>query len=354
MRKRIVMLAALLFCVLHARVAAPCGAVAGDGAFVRLAAEKTLIVWDPETKTEHFVRLPLFEGDPKDFGFFVPTPVVPAVAKVDAAMFDELDRLVPNPEKGDALGGAPRAAAAAAAPVVVEQTVRLDDFELVTLRATDTHALIGWLRAHEFASRPSLELWARRYVVRGWVLNAMRYAPQGPVKPRQVQTPAVRLSFAIETPFYPYTEAPPVTADEDAYVARTRRPLAPRPLDLWVVAPTEVEARMGGELAGVAGAPGPARVGTGSVASAPLATLLQPASWNFRPETRATWTITRFREDTVRRTAFDDLTFVEPGASGDGGDDRGGAARYVPFVVLLGAIALALVLALTDRSRPER
>ena len=360
MRKQLVAAAALALSVLYTPAARPCGAVAPAGSFVRLASEETLILWDPESKTEHFLRRPVFEGDPKDFGFFVPTPVVPVVAKAKDEIFAELRALVPfSPSKGSAgrVGGGGGAATAA---VHVEQTVQLDDFELVTLRATDAHALLDWLQKHGFASRPSLELWAHRYVQRGWVLNAMRYAPPAPSTPgaaREVKAPALRLSFAIDAPFYPYTEAPPSPAEEQAFVARTKKPMDARPLDLWVVAPYEVEIHEGPALAGTGDVPGPVRVGTANVADWRLETLLESSqAWGFHARSRPSWTVTRFREDAVRRTAFDDLTFAPLGASVDAAEpeESTSRARYGLFALALLAIARGIVLALTDRSPRDR
>lgn len=341
-----------------ARPALPCGAVAPAGSYVRLASEKTILVWDAENKREHFLRKPVFEGDPKDFGFLVPTPVVPEVAKIDDSVFAEMAALVPAslpaPTPGRVGGGAGGSAAA----VVVEQTVRLGDFELVTLRAGDARALVDWLASHGYASRPSLEMWARRYVVRGWVLNAMRYAGEGAgtregpaSRARKIEAPAVRLSFAIETPFYPYTEAPPDPREEQAFAMRSKAAPRTRPFDLWVVAAGEVEAREGDALVGTEETPGPRRVGGGQVPSWRLEGALAGSGAWLRVRARDTWTVTRFREDALARTAFDDLTFEAPrGGPGDEPTvpDR---SRNVALAIVAAVVAFALAISFTDRSR---
>ena len=331
--------------------AAACGAVAPSGSYVRLAAEKTIVIWDAAKKTEHFLRRPVFEGDPKDFGFLVPTPVVPEVAKVDAHVFAEMAALVPAPATATAgmVGGG---AGGGGGAVVVAQTVRLGDFELVTLRAGDARALVDWLGAHGYASRPSLEMWARRYVVRGWVLNAMRYAPEGgAARARTIEAPAVRLSFATETPFYPYTEAPPDPREEQAFLARNKGAPKTRPLDLWVISAGEVEAREGQIAVGTDESPGPVRVAVASVPSWRLEAALASSSW-FGVRARDTWTVTRFREDALQRTAWDDLTFDAPRGEADD-EQPPDRSRALPLVLVAGAVLLALWLAFTDRSRPE-
>jgi Uncharacterized protein conserved in bacteria (DUF2330) len=340
----------------HAPAAAACGAVAAAGSYVRLASEKTIVVWDAEKKTEHFLRKPVFEGDPKDFGFLVPTPVVPEVAKVDARVFAEMEALVPAPATATAGGGVGGGVGRGGGAVVVEQTVRLGDFELVSLRAGDARALVDWLGSHGYASRASLEMWAQRYVARGWVLNAMRYAPENAeAVARTIEAPAVRLSFAIEAPFYPYTEAPPDAREEQAFVARSKTPPRPRPLDLWVVAAGEVEAREGDAPVGKGETPGPQRVAVASVPSWKLeGALVGSSSW-LRVRARDTWTITRFREDVLQRTAWDDLTFDAPRGAEHGRDAPSpDTSRAVALGIVAAAVVLALVLALTDRSPPAR
>jgi hypothetical protein len=330
--------------------ASACAAVGHAGAYVRLAKERTLVVWDADLGVEHFVRTPVFDGDPSDFGFLVPTPVVPAVGKVNAAVFDALERRLPYAPDGS---GAARATtgpvAAAPAPVTVEQRVQIDDFELVTLRAGggDTGALVEWLKKHDFASRPSLAMWAEKYVRKGWVLNAMRYAPQIAAPAGRVETPTVRLSFAIAAPFYPYTESPPDPATEETYLERTRAPLAPRRLDLWIVAPSRLE--MHGK--------GPAVVAAADrVAGPELATILgDTKDWKLDPTSRS-WTMVRYFEQSSTRTAFEDLTWAPPSSGADGSGDAPPADRSRRFAMAIAAVAIALALGvafLTDRSSPE-
>src|SRR5688500_9107818 len=59
--------------------------------------EKAIIVWNPKTQMEHFIRQASFEGKAKDFGFIVPTPSQPQVEEADAAAFERLQKLVPKP-----------------------------------------------------------------------------------------------------------------------------------------------------------------------------------------------------------------------------------------------------------------
>jgi hypothetical protein len=290
----------------------------------------------------------VFEGDPKAFGFIVPTPVKPEVGKESDELFDRLDALVPIPTpEVDGKGAPSVAVAAAAAPVAVEQRVQIDDFELVTLRATDATALVDWLAKNGFANRPEIGAWAEKYVARAWVFNAMRYAPKSNAEGTNVATPTVRLSFAIDAPFYPYTEAPPAPAAEQAFVVRTGTPLPPRPLDLWVVAEDGVDARAGGKLAG------PEKVAHVVASPEVLTSALGPTSdWRFDPRAKRAWTVTRFQENSVRRVAFDDLVFEPPLMAAP--DDETSTKTWMALVVVAAAAALGLAFALTDRSSRER
>src|ERR1043165_6357879 len=55
-----------------------------------LAYEQTLIVYDAEKRREHFVREVVFSASRQPFGFVVPTPSRPEVAKVKKSPFAKL------------------------------------------------------------------------------------------------------------------------------------------------------------------------------------------------------------------------------------------------------------------------
>jgi hypothetical protein len=179
------------------------------------------------------------------------------------------------------------------------------------------------------------------------VFNAMRYAPEGPRAPDRVETPTVRLSFAIAAPFYPYTEAPPAPVAEQAFMMSARGPSRPRALDVFVVASEELEGRAGGAHAG------PATVARAEVPSASLADALGGgAGWGFDPRARAKWTVTRMHEEVYRRTAFEDLVFEPPSAPSTavgGSEDEGGAPKSaLAWAIVLAAVAVGLAITLAS------
>ena len=350
----------VICCIFRVSDAQACAVAYESGSFVRLAGEQTVIVWDAEKKIEHFIRKPAFLGDPRTFGFVVPTPAVPVIAKASEEVFAALARLIPQ-ETATALSGVPMAAAAA--PVEVEQRVQIDDFEVVTLRATDADALGEWLRKNGFMDRPTLRKWSERYLARGWLLNAMRYAPISGAdkRPGRVETPTVRLSFTIDEPFYPYTEAPPEPADEASFLARNASARQDaRPLALWVVSAQQMRAFEGNKpVADTREHPmsGPRVTGRAPIASNVLATALgDTKAWGFEPRSRAIWQLTQLNEEATVRTAFDDLVFRPVSAAigtpaGDPAQDHRTRNKRTLGLLLLLAVALGLAVAFsTDRS----
>ncbi|MBI5517374.1 MAG: DUF2330 domain-containing protein [Deltaproteobacteria bacterium] len=257
-----------------------CMLVSGANHRVRVEAEEALIVYDPASRTEHFIRKADFRSDGQPFGFIVPTPTRPTLAEADEAVFTRL---------AARYGIAPRALRARGAPgarglpgVVVVEVQRVAGLDATVLRANDATALAAWLGARGFAHRPAITAWLGRYTTGDWHLTAFRYNG-GPRS--QVGSRAVRLSFTTDAPFYPYAEP----SDQPQESGRRFR--------LTVVAPQRVEGVVGS-------APWAARVGYAG--NTPLGTLLRGAV----PETFAlagAW-MTTFEERDSRRGASD-LTF---------------------------------------------
>ena len=314
---------ALAVCTLQPSDAEACGAAYPAGSFVQLSRERTLIVWDAANKTEHFVRKPTFDGDPKSFGFFVPTPTVPVIKKEDDGIFDRVHELLePKRPGGDDGKGIAGSGGGAPGHVDVLQTVTIDGFQVVTLRATDENALGEWLGKNQFVDKPALRAWAKRYTDKSWLITAMRYEGEaqekGPSR-NKLETPTLRLSFAIDAPFYPYTEVAADLADQEAFLKRyggnacpPDDPLCvdqtgyvpPRPLDVWVVAQTPVQSLMG-QAGG-----GPPVMDAALVTSDALAAALgDTKSWGFDPKTQKSWVVSHLSETVAVRNATEDLTF---------------------------------------------
>lgn len=190
-----------------------CIPVNGDGTLVPIASEQAIIVWDPQTKTEHFIREATFEGNSKDFGFIVPTPTEPKLTEADSYSFAMLNRAI-TPKvtyrynEGFKLGwfGSPGEAAKAAdtgasGGVSVLGTADVSGMKAVSLRADDAAALAKWLNENGYKSTPVLEEWMKDYVKRKWVLTAFKVIDGRYLAP-------VCISFKTDVPVYPYKEPP--------------------------------------------------------------------------------------------------------------------------------------------------
>ena len=165
-----------------------------------LVEEKAIIVWNPETGVEHFVRQASFDGDAKDFGFIVPTPNRPQVEEADAAAFDRLQRLVPQepaagtdsePAKSDRAGG-----------IEILEQKRVGDYFVTILRASDGATMLTWLTNNGYNSRPAMEKWLDHYAKQQWYFAALKFVR----KPESTdpKTTAIRVSFQTKVPHYPY------------------------------------------------------------------------------------------------------------------------------------------------------
>ena len=191
---------------------------------VRIADQEILVVWDPATKTEHFVRRAVFSGGGEapaaGFGFLVPTPTRPEVAASNGGAFGLLREetrpwvvqktrwrvsvmpLLAYPFLLTMMGS--RASPTPTASIdrgvdVLEQT-HVAGYDVAVLAASDPKALTDWLGANGYDARPALQEWARPYIEKRWIITAFKYA----ARMGEVGTDAVRMSFSTETPLFPY------------------------------------------------------------------------------------------------------------------------------------------------------
>jgi hypothetical protein len=275
-----------------------CAPAPHAGDVVAILEESAVIVWDPATKTEHFIRRATFRGKGHDFGFLVPTPTAPLLAEVDDGIFDKLEARTEREtvyvtrRKIDwtpllLLGYAKReegAVGLAEHPVEVLSTQKIAGYEAVVLAATDAAALRQWLSDHGYAATEDLTEWLDAYVRQQWKITAFKVDATQPA----ARTSAVKMSFTTERPFFPYREP-----------ASQRRiasdPSMTRALRIWFVGPERVSGTIG------ASTPWPAELRRSDMLPDPwradlarIAKLTLPAA--------------------VRLTAFLDQATIRPGA----------------------------------------
>lgn len=194
-----------------------------------LELEQVLLAWDRFTETEHFVREITFQRADQAFGFVVPTPSRPEVAKVEKSPFATLERKLPFglwlSGIGDGAGQGFGAGKGRQVGVEVLEVKRVGSFTAFVLAASDAPALKQWLDKNQFTTRPSSEAWLAHYVRLGFHYVAFRYEPEGGAK-HVLAAETVRISFKTPQPFYPYLEPEPDAAS----------PAPPeRALALWFV-----------------------------------------------------------------------------------------------------------------------
>lgn len=198
-----------------------------------LAYEQSLIVFDEAKQREHFVREVAFRRTSEPFGFVVPTPSRPEVAKVAASPFGRLRSAFAFEEPGEGLGfgggiGRLGGGGAPGRGVTVLDVKRVGSFTAFVLAADDEAALGTWLGENGFVTSKEAEPWLRHYVTRRFFFVAMRYEPPAggapaTSEPRRApdplaDTPAtpppsasttsetIRISFDTPLPYYPYFE----------------------------------------------------------------------------------------------------------------------------------------------------
>jgi len=217
--------------------AAACGAFFRPQALKRapsLSFERVLIIHDPATETEHFIREVAFKGGRETFGFVVPTPTKPEVFKVKTSPFDKLEAAFPfappRQNKGEgSRGGGPPGALGGAPKVVILDIKRIGSFTAFVLKATDASALDKWLRDNKLGSSPENDKWLAEYVEREFFYVAFRYEPsKEKTDDDALKAETVRISFKTPVPYYPYRE-PTHSADAE--------PRGKRAVALWLVSP---------------------------------------------------------------------------------------------------------------------
>lgn len=227
MKRWLPWLTSLAVALVHQHASA-CAVAPPEGAFVSVAEESAVIVWDAASKTEHFIRNAAFRSSPppsaaqrQDFGFLVPTPDKPTLEDADDSVFAQLEEVVrpeviykSRPELEPTLSclfflarGA-KTETAGVPPVRVLEQRRVGAFDAAVLEADDAGALGEWLTAHGYAKRPALAEWLAPYVAQKWKISAFKIADdvasEGPLS--AIAARAVHMTFKTERPFFPYRE----------------------------------------------------------------------------------------------------------------------------------------------------
>jgi hypothetical protein len=191
------------------------------------ADQTVILLWDPATKTEHFIRRASFKSEADDFGFLVPSPTKPELDESGNAAFPHLQKLteperqkVPRPSGGVGCGCS-AAKSPAGKTTLSEPAVRVLEerfvagFKASVLEADTTDVLVRWLKDNGYAFSPEVAAWAKPYVEKGWKITALKIAkPADGKQDPGVTVSALRISFQTDRPLFPYREPDPKASAE--------------------------------------------------------------------------------------------------------------------------------------------
>lgn len=230
---------------------------------VHVDSEKAVIIWDEQSKTEHFIRNAQFSGAAKDIGFLVPSPTVPELAETsnDFNVFSPMTKpedvyedkfdgfdfmplslslLFENMNGEVAFTSTDATPRAAASPVRVLRQKKIAGYDAVILEANNAASLNAWLQKHGYQSSPALATWLEKYVKANWKITAFKVAQDGDGEALPMTLGAVRMSFKTDRPFYPYREPVNPAASEN-------KTSPARLLTVWFLSQKKMNATIGAE-----------------------------------------------------------------------------------------------------------
>ena len=198
--------------IIYSSITYACAPAPPPDVQVDIATEDAIIIWDPTTKTQHFIRRASFVTPAKDFGFLVPTPTKPTLAEASDEAFVYL-REITKPRVitksrpmrlGCSCSGGMDKSIRATQGVEVLEEKRVAGYDAVILQANDSRALQTWLQQHGYTFPENLIKWVDLYIKAGWKISAFKIAKTGTTD--QISTSAVRMTFQVDKPFFPYRE----------------------------------------------------------------------------------------------------------------------------------------------------
>ena len=204
--KRAAGLFAFLLFLVQPPAAFACCAVSRAVDRVVNADQTVIILWDPATKRQHFIRQASFKSDAKeDIGFIVPSPSQPDLEEAGDAAFVQLKYITAPIVRSSGGGIGCSKAAAPASDVEVLERKRVAGFDAVVLKAGSAQGLVDWLAQNDYSYSNAVAAWAQPYVEKGWPFTALKVAPGDQSNPDR-EASALRISFQTDTPLFPYRE----------------------------------------------------------------------------------------------------------------------------------------------------
>ncbi|GAB1510177.1 DUF2330 domain-containing protein [Actinophytocola sp. KF-1] len=181
--------------------ACACGAFVADD---KLSAQQETALVALDGLTESITLSVLARSAADEAAFLMPVPSRARFEVADADLFAELDE-ISRPDvrveevvvDGDGAGGSPGPGAGA----TVVDHVEVGPFEVAQLAGDDATAVTTWLADNGFTMPADLSGPLSAYLAEGWLVVAVRLAPSSGSLAGGL--PAMRVSFATDTPVYP-------------------------------------------------------------------------------------------------------------------------------------------------------
>jgi hypothetical protein len=142
--------------------------------WVQETAQKAVIFYDGGVET--MVVSITFQGDAENFGWVIPTPSLPTVAKGSGDLFtslDEMTRVYYGYDDNMVYDYAP-VSGTGEKQVTVIDTQQIEYYEVTTLSATDKNALTEWLNNNGYSYPESAGYILNSYIENGWYFVAMK------------------------------------------------------------------------------------------------------------------------------------------------------------------------------------
>ena len=204
---------------------------------VAMVAQCNILIWDPETKTEHLIQSSAVTSQEKRFEILIPTPLIPRVKEVGNAPIDLLANLLipkaafpvkkknPEDELDKDFGTLIRGG------VEVQQVAIVGNLKATTIKASDILALSEWMEKNKYKANAAQKKWLEGFVQKRWFLTALQVNSES----EALKTSAFRLSFKTEVPVVPYT------SPQNNWVQGIKQ-------EMFVVSPVPLQGAIGGKL----------------------------------------------------------------------------------------------------------
>jgi len=142
--------------------------------WVQETAQKAVIFYDGGVET--MVVSITFQGDAEKFGWVIPTPAKPTIAKGSDELFtslEELTRINYRLEDNMVYDVMPLSGTEQNSVTVIE-TKQIEYYEVTTLSATDKDALTTWLNDNGYSYPEAASFILNSYIENGWFFVAMK------------------------------------------------------------------------------------------------------------------------------------------------------------------------------------